>query len=121
MSGLFSRGMKSLASRLQTAGGGAIVYAVGLQTVSLNAVFGRSEYQIDMGMEVRVLHTDRDFLVSRSELILNGSSIEPVPGHRVTDVATGEVFETMPLGPDPCWKPCDQFGEMIRIHTKRVA
>ena len=121
MPSLMERGLNLAAARLQTAAGGGIVYQFQQYTLTLSAAFGRTEYQIDNGHDVKLLHTDRDFLVSRSDLTVGGAEIEPQPGHRITDAATGEVFEAMPLGSDPCYRPCDPFGTMIRIHTKKVS
>jgi len=118
---LMERGLSQLGRRLQTAAGGAIQWTVGRVNLRGNAVFGRSEYQIDSGSDVRILHTDRDFIVTRADFVIGGAPVEPVPGQKIVDLATLEVFELMPLGSAPCYRPCDPYGKIIRLHAKKIA
>lgn len=116
MPSLMQRGLSFLAGKLPAAAGGSIQYAAGLTVVSLTATFGKTAYEADVGGVVRVLHTDRDFIVDRTEL-----GATPVPGHQITDVASGEVFEVLTLDDGACYRPCDAQGTMIRIHAKKIA
>lgn len=116
MSTLMERGLAMLGRQSAKAAGGDVRYISGETTIDLKATYGKTDYQIDTGSEIRVLHTDRDFIVAAADL-----GIEPKPGDRITGVAGGSVYEVMPLGNDPCYRPCDAQGTLIRIHCKDIS
>jgi hypothetical protein len=95
------------------------IYDTGSIRGSISALRGRSQYQIDTGTEVRVLTTDRDFLVSQDALQHAVQITDPVAGHRIYVNGTNEIYEVLPIPGGQCFER-DQFNVRLRIHTKRV-
>jgi len=110
--------------------GGTIVYQRGDDRVSIEATFGRTEYQVETGKVVRLEHTDRDFIFQAQSLFFDGKLTTPKKGDRVTIVESGEVFDVFPVRMSPaisgqmtaqCFRACDPHGYLIRVHTKQVS
>lgn len=99
--------------------GGCIVITQGDYQVSVLALFGRTEYQVDIAGEVRTEHTDADFLILMDELILNGQIVDPVPGMRIVKADESDVvYEVMNIPGGKCFK---KTGSLVRLHAKRVS
>lgn len=99
--------------------GGDVVYTRGAYSVTIAATFGSTEFQVDTGDGVRIEHSDRDFIVTASALILNSVVALPAKGDTVT--VGGETYEVLAPGGAQVYRRCDPAGTLIRIHTKRVA
>jgi hypothetical protein len=118
---LMSRGMAMLARVAPVATGGRISISDGTNAVELDAGFGRSEFEIDTGVDpVRIEQSDRDFLVRAAELVLNGVRTEPRRGLRITVLATGELYDVAAPSNSKVYRKMDPAGTLLRIHTKLI-
>lgn len=122
---LLERGHAMIARSLPKAAGWDVEYARGSDTCNLKATFGQSEFEIQEADGVRIVTSDRDFIVRADDLYFFGSLITPARGDRITILedghATEQVFEVLaPVGLQP-YRWCDSAGTLIRIHTQRVS
>ena len=106
------------------AAGGTINYQRGESRVWLKATWGATEFEVTTSGETRIEHSDRDFIFSANDLILNGSRATPQRGDRVIvvmeDPRDNETFEVLaPAGIQP-YRTCDPEGHLIRVHGKRI-
>jgi hypothetical protein len=106
--------------------GGPIVYERGDRRVSIDrAAFGRTEFTVAAGEEIRTETTDRDFIFAADALILDGRRATPQPRDLVVivhdDRREKETFEVLPLPGQKCFHFCDPRGILLRVHTKRVS
>lgn len=100
-----------------------VTYRVGNQSIAnLSATIGKSILSRDAQFgAVAVLHTDRDFIISREDLVLNSVEVEPNNGHLI-DVVEGGVtyrYEVTNFGlSERPWRWTDEFRTRRRIRTK---
>lgn len=124
MTNLIQSGTSWQAQQLLEHCASAITYTrTGLGSVSCSAVFGRSALRVtdDYG-NVRLVWTDRDFLVARASLVLSGNEVTPQAGDRIAVTAGGKVTTYEVLAPfgEAVWTwACD--GQMRRIRTKQIS
>ena len=100
------------------AAGAIITYATPTGTVSnISAMRGRTSRPMeDLSGNVTLIETDRDFIISASDLMLRGVRFDPRPGDLIAD--NGKQFEVLPLGGKvPCFSPIYD-GSILRIYTK---
>ena len=92
------------------------------QTVSLAATVDSTAFEIDNGYGVVEQVVSRDFLLTRSDLVLGGVVVQPKPGDQITEttVAGTFVYESMSPGKEPCWRWSDPHRNTVRVHTKQV-
>ena len=123
MADLLEAGQQWLADQLQEHASRSVVYHRGTQSVAVQATIGRTLLKLDDGYGgVRMQWTDRDFLIPAADLVLNGSTITPQGGDRITETAglNTSTFEVMAYGSEPPWRYSDPFGKLLRIHTKFI-
>ena len=104
-----------------------VVYQRGEESIELAATIGRTEFeQVDQSGLVNKIES-RDFLVRRSDLILDGAPSLPKAGDRIREVNSEHVFiyEVMsplggPSGGEPPFRYSDPDRHTLRIHTKHV-
>lgn len=123
MADLLQDGLTWLGDRLTAHAGRAVVYRRASTDVAVTATVGRTLLRLtDEYGQVRVVWTDRDYLLHSADLAAGGVSLPPQRGDRVRDASTGttEVYEVLAPAGEPHWKPCDGSGDVIRVHTKRV-
>jgi hypothetical protein len=100
-----------------------VVYRRGLQSVTLKATLGKSEFEVadESGFTVKAFV--HDFLITAADLILGGSAVVPKIGDQVSVTRGGEsvVFEVLTLPNGECWRYSDSFGKTLRIHTRQVS
>jgi len=124
MTTLMERGMSMLGREIPKVAGGQIVYQRGESRVWIDAAFGVTEFQVEDSGGVRIEHSDRDFIFAMAGLILDGTIATPQRGDRITIVedggVDGQVFEVLAPGGAQVYRLCDAFGQMIRVHTKKL-
>lgn len=100
----------------------SITYSRGSDTVTLNATFGKTDYEVDDEYGVRVKGETTDFLLLADELVLDGTKELPDRGDRISVVrnAVSIVYEVVPLSGQGCYRFSDSFGKTLRIHTKQI-
>lgn len=115
-----------LAGMLQTGAGVSVTYsrvADPNDTLSLTAWVGRSATATDPGSIRYMQWGERDYLILASDLVANGSRVEPQIGDRQTETISGveHVFEVCSDANGQHWRWSDeQSRTMYRLHTKRV-
>jgi len=101
----------------------AVTYERGAASVEVAVTVGRTVFeQADESGFIRKVES-RDFLVRRTELILDGSEALPKAGDRVRE-ADGEqvqIYEVMAPGGEPPFRYSDPYRKVLRIHTKHIA
>ncbi len=100
-----------------------VTYERGASTVDLAATVGRTVFeQADESGFIRKVES-RDFLVRRTDLVLDGSETLPKAGDRVhePDGSQTQVYEVMAPGGEPPFRFSDPYRKVLRIHTKHVA
>lgn len=93
-----------------------VTFARGIITAVVKATIGRTEYETDDGQVVRTEFTDRDFLISVADLILNGVATLPEEGDQIREVQGNSllIFEVMG------WRYSDPYRRTFRLETKHV-
>ena len=87
-------------------------YKSGTETYEVNAVLGRTKYEITDDYGLKIAAFSVDFLVSSSEL-----PVKPKVGDQI--VTKNVTFEVLELGGE-CWRWCDPHGVTKRIHAKAI-
>lgn len=120
MTNLLQDGIDWLVDRLEDEAGRAVVYARGELSLSITAIAETQEYTVmDEKRAIPTRVVSQDFILRRSQVAFGGAVSDPRAGDRLTDAAG--TFELMPLGTSPCYEWLDPDGDMVLIHTKKVA
>lgn len=99
-----------------------VTYMRGDVAVDVVATLGRSVFtQHDSGRGAAIRSYSRDFIVSASDLVLDGEQTMPRPGDVIKDQRDGElrVFTVSPFGGEPCYRFTSASESVVRIHTRR--
>lgn len=123
MADLLEQGAAFLDDRRHTHLTRTVTYERGVSSVDVAATVGRTVFeQADESGFIRKVES-RDFLVRRTDLILDGSAALPKAGDRVrdTDGSQTQVYEVMAPGGEPPFRYSDPYRKVLRIHTKHVA
>ena len=123
MGDIMASGAAWLTDQLQANVAQPVSYLRDGAILAILATFGRKLLAIDDGIgSLRLEMTDCDFIVPAAALQIDGIRFEPERGDTVTLNRNGvtEVYEVLPFGSEQPWGWCDPFGEMMRIHTKRI-
>lgn len=125
MTDVLQTGTTWLASQLSSYASHEVTYVRGADSVAISASFGRTEMEIDGAAgQIRLSHTDRDFIIAAADLVLSGSQVEPQEGDEIQEIVNGitHTYEVMsPDGMEEVFRYCDASRVMLRIHTKLVA
>lgn len=123
MANRITDGMTRLAARLKAEAASSVTYRRGPLSVSLTATMGSQLLRLSDGLGGMVIQrADRDFIITASDLVLNGDATEPRDGD-IIDVSIGgntERFMVSPIGTEASWRHSDAAGTIYRIHTKHV-
>jgi hypothetical protein len=125
MGDLLTIGAQWLGAQLKAHAAHEITYVRGVQRLGpLSATIGSTEFEIQDFGGVRVEHSDRDFIVTASDLVFDGQVTAPVRSDQILDPdgPNGEVstYEVMAPGDAQPYR-LDSTGTMLRIHAKKVA
>jgi hypothetical protein len=123
MANLLQQGAQWLARQLREHASEEVHYRRGQNVLQTRAIIGRTEFQVDDGHGgVRIEHSDRDFLILREDLYLEGQWTEPQPGDQIEEFTEQDhlIYEVMAPTGQPVWRYDDPFREVIRVHTKLV-
>lgn len=122
MGDLLSEGLAWLTEELLAHASRPVVYQRGTDTVTVNAVVGRTLLKLsdDYG-GVTMQWTDRDFLIAAEDLVL-GEKTLPQRGDQIRETREGKtlVYEVLAPGSEPEWRWSDPNHMLLRIHTKQV-
>jgi hypothetical protein len=120
---VLDHGLTWLAESLKKHAARPVVYRRGAEEVTVQAIIGRTLLKLDDGYGgVRMVWTDRDFLIVAEDLVLAGQRILPQRGDEIREVSNGKtvVYEVLAPGSEPEWRWSDPYQKILRIHTKRV-
>jgi len=87
-------------------------------SVSVSWLGQGSEIQTQTRMGVKTSFIDREWLVTKSAYVIDGSAVTPAAGDRLTD-ADGTVWELMS---QPNMPACESYGGGLEwlLRTKRI-
>lgn len=111
--------MERLQARMLSHASRQVTYQRGAQSVGLRATLGGSDLTIDQSAGFPLAVRSADFIVTPSDLVIDGVSVEPAAGDRITDPA-GRVFEVLEIPGGMPWRFTDPERTAMRIHTKQV-
>jgi hypothetical protein len=124
MPNLLRDGQAWLAEQLQTHVASEIVYRRRADDVNVRATIGRTLLKLDDGYGgVRMLWTDRDYLIRVADLVLGSNPAQPQRGDQIREIVGAQtlVYEVLAPGEEQPWRWADPHRQMFRIHTKQVA
>lgn len=118
MSNKLTRGLTHLHTRRHAVMTESVLYRRGVYSVSLLATAGNPRFETTDDQNF-VLATDGpDFTFRASDLVLNGSLVEPAAGDQIDH--GDKTFEVMELPGIPVAEYTDSMRVDVRVHTKRV-
>jgi len=121
---VLDHGLTWLAESLKRYAARSVVYRRGTDEVTVQAIIGRTVLKLDDGYGgVRIVWTDRDFLIAAEDLVLAGRRILPQRGDEIRETSNGRtvVYEVLAPGREPEWRWSDPYQKILRIHTKRIS
>lgn len=93
-----------------------IVYQRGAEHLPLVATIGRTEYEVEDGLGLRVTGHMTDFLFEADAFVLTFGV--PHPGDQIQ--AGGVLYEVMSLAGQGHWRWSDPYRTTLRVHTREV-
>lgn len=117
----FASAIAAAQKAARNATGGLVTYARGVETVTLTAGRGRSEFETERkGILIKL--EARDFLIATAELILAGAVTLPARGDTISETVgdTTYTYEVLELNGEPAWRFADEYRQQLRVHTKRT-
>jgi hypothetical protein len=109
---------RALGRAVASVAGAAVTYHRGASSVGVTATLGRSTFDTDDGYGATIQVTSHDFLVFKSELLIDGSAVVPASGDRIRRTIGGvvHVYEVM----NPPYAPSGTTDVRYRIHSKFI-
>lgn len=114
------------AARLRARRGRSIVYTDGAYSVTVVATLGAKLLNVmDETGGTRIVVTDRDYIVSAADLILNGVAVKPAKGAKITDAGDPDgvtrTWEVLPPADgEEHFQWADPYRVNYRVHAKLV-
>lgn len=124
MADMLQAAQQWLADTLKAKASGPVSVKAGpIEVVNIQAVKGRTLLQVDDGAGgIRMVWTDRDYLIDAADLAIAGIASEPERGWQIRETANGmvEVYEVLAPAGEPVWRWSDPYRTVYRIHVKFV-
>jgi hypothetical protein len=127
MANLLKTGSDWLQSQQDAHATSSVVYGrgagSGADTVTVNAIIGRTEFDASDEYGITIRTESRDYLILAADLILDGETVLPERGDTITET-DGDftlVYEVLPIGNQPHWRYSDPFRKRLRVHTKLLS
>lgn len=122
MSNLLEQGASWLNDQRHKFMTSTIVYERGVDSVTLLATIGRTEFEQsdEQGLISRI--ESRDFVMQRADLVLGGNPVLPKAGDIIKETVgtTTYVYEVMAPGGEPPFRYADPYRYSLRVHTKYI-
>lgn len=109
----------------------SVTYKRDWEEITVTATLGATTYEVadEDGLLIQAKSTD--FLIAASALVLGEGIVKPKLGDQIIRTIGGPVFvwpevpvvvtfEVLDLGGVGHYRPCDQYGTILRIHTKQI-
>ena len=113
MANILNNGLDWLEQMMTDHCSGPVEYRRDGQAFNVNAVFGKTDYQLENDEGISVGAFVWDFLILSEAL-----SFKPQAGDQI--VADARVFEVMNLSNQGCWRWTSPNRKTYRIHTKET-
>lgn len=101
----------------------SVTYKRDWESVVVTATLGSTTYEVadEDGLLIQAKSTD--FLIAASALVLGEGVVTPKLGDQIIRTVDSEelVFEVLDLGGVGHYRPADQYGKVLRIHTKQIS
>lgn len=110
---LLNNGLDWLEQRLSNFCSSPVEYRREIQILTVNAVFGKTDYEADDGNGISVGSFIWDFLIGASVL-----GFEPKAGDLI--VVNGRFYEVMNVAGQGCWRWTGPNHNTYRIHTRDI-
>lgn len=117
MTNLLKNGIDFLAQKLKAYASETVIYKRGLNSISIQATFGKTDYQIEDDSGLKIGGSVIDFLFAAQDLVINGTQTTPQAGDQIQ--INSAIYEAMFL-PDGYWRYSDPYRTIIRLHTKEI-
>ena len=113
MANLLNSGLDWLEQRLSNFCSSPVEYRRDAQVFSVNAVFGKTDYEADDGNGISVGSFVWDFLLAAESL-----GFEPAVGDIIA--VNGRLYEVMKLAGEGAWRWTGPNQKTYRIHTRDI-
>ncbi len=110
---LLAKGSLWLAEQQEKYCSSDIMYQHDGRQHDIHATYGTTDYEVADEYGVKIRAHGIDFLIRVTLL-----PFDPEPGDRI--MVNTDEYEVMPLGQSGCWRWCDSFKNIRRIHTKKI-
>ena len=117
MTNLLKNGVEFLAKTLKANASEIVCYKRGANSVTIQASFGKTNYQIEDESGFKIGGQITDFLFEAADLIIDGLLTVPKTGDRIE--IEGRTYEALFIN-DGCWRYSDPYHKIIRFHTKEI-
>jgi hypothetical protein len=117
MANLLADGIGWLAEQLQYNAGTTVTYKRSLSSVSITATKARPIRSLDTD-QAHIEASEQDWIVTAADLVLDSTTILPARGD-IIQVSTTEKYRVLGDSATPAYAPHDEYGVMLRIHSKR--
>ena len=126
MSDLLQTGANWLRDTMETSASQSVTYSRGSSSVTLTATFGHSLLKVADGHNgVRVVRTDRDFIIRSSAIDFGSGPVLPRRGDTIVckadDGTTNLTYVVAAPRGEPDYRSCDPYGVSLRIHAKLLS
>ena len=118
MPNLMKNAMKWLEGQRKNHFSSPVIYRRGEDSAELSATIGKTVFRIEDEYGRVVHYESRDYLISTSDLVLDGTTILPESGDEI--IEDGHVYEVMAPANEPEWRYSDTHRRTLRIHTKHT-
>ncbi len=115
---MLKNGMSWLESQRKAHLSSLVTYRRGEDTAEVSATIGKTVFRIEDEYGRIVHYESRDYLISASDLVLNGTIITPERSDEI--IEDGFVYEVMAPANEPEWRYSDTHRQTLRIHTKQT-
>ena len=100
-----------------------VIYERGNDSVDLPATAGQTDFNLTDDYGAAIRYVSRDFLITVTDLVINGSVTEPKRGDRIRETVGDVTYVHEVMGPgafEPDWRYSDPHRTTYRIHTKQI-
>lgn len=99
-----------------------ITYSRGSDSVTLDAVIGRTTHAVTDDYGAAVITETKDFIVAVADFLFDGSAVTPERGDTITEVdgSTTHTYKVSAPSGEPHYRYSDPDRTMIRIHAVHV-
>ena len=114
MADVLRKGEQWLAAVLKRHAASQISYRRGESEILVDAIFGRTDYDVENAGGIRVAAQMNDFLILAEDFTFD----EPEVGDQI--VTDGIIYEVMPLADQGHWRWSDAYRTTLRIHAREI-